>query len=310
MHAANRWLVPLLLPLFAAAPFVAFGEDEAAGPAFAVTLDANGQAELTHDPALPLLLDVTLVNFDALEAAAHNAMLEVLRVELDADLAEKRIDKDAHAKLVAELALREVPSASLGSASSPWAERVEFRVTHDGDEVQWPIERLVRPPVDPVADLGEAGGVTAGFGVAPDALAEAPLGVYRVEAWVEAGDDAPPVRAVPVEIELVSELPLEERPSDAVRLVLIGEHALRAGNDSHAENLARMALEAQPGFFAAHLLWSDVHVARANLEQALEQCLLAEAAFGTAYPDAYEAPLEIAEWCTELANTLTGGDAP
>jgi len=253
----------------------------------------------------PLILSLSIINDEAIQAALHNTPLEVERQELESKFKEKQISEKEYKSAVEEIERNKLRFRiyRFGSPKG-WVPFIQFRVlSKEGwSDLNWPLKLLMNVPPDNVADLDASTSCYIEWGLDPQDSTQVPRGEYQLKAVAKI---TKPVESNVVALTFLSEKLPKTITNSEEQLLARGRYYYKSSLFQEAKNYAERALKINSNSINALVLLGEIEEKRGNYVKALEAYELAEKKFYAQEEEKeYEPPEYIMSKIITLQNLL------
>ncbi len=253
----------------------------------------------------PLILSLSIINDEAIQAALHNTPLEVERQELESKFKEKQISEKEY-KSAAEEIERNKLRFRIYRFGSPkgWVPFIQFRVlSKEGwSDLNWPLKLLMNVPPDNVVDLDASTSCYIEWGLDPQDSTQVPRGEYQLKAVVKI---LKPVESNVVALTFLSEKLPKTITNSEEQLLVMSRYYYKCSLFQEAKNYAERALKINSNSIKALVMLGEIEEKRGNYVKALEAYELAEKKFYAQEEEKeYEPPEYIMSKIITLQNLL------
>jgi len=286
-------------------------------PAPEISLQINHIDELALYRGTPMVLDVRVVNHQALIADAQEISDRVYMQQLQAAANRGEIPKERVEATITRMDLApEVGAISLGEDTSPWDSFLKLsQLLPDGTlhSLNW-TTKLVRPAQAKRITLTAQTEAELTFVVEPSSAEQIPPGEYPLVAAlnVPANRDATPgtwtgqANSDPVKVNILDK-PARLTPGDEEKLDLyFAAYFYEIGDFVEAAKRAQSALVVNPNSIAAAIAIGEARKARGDLKGALEAFQKATSEYYRQRPKSYEPPTLLISRIADIEAAMVG----
>ena len=290
-------------------------------PAPEISLQINHADELTLYRGTPMVLDVRVVNHQAMIADAQETSDRVYVQQLQAAANRGEIPKERIEAAIARMDLApEVSAISLGEDTAPWDSFLQLSQRLP-DGTLHPLDRttkLVRPPGAKGVTLTAQTEADLTFAVEPSSAAQIRPGEYAIVASLNVpsnislkpGTWTGQVQSDPVELT-IADNPARLSPDDEEKLDLhFAAYFYASGDFAEAAKRAQSALALNPRSIAAAIAIGEARKAHGDLKGALEVFQKARSEYYRQYPKSYEPPTLLLSRISDIEATMEGEQPP
>lgn len=281
------------------------------GAAPILTLMADGAEHATLAQGQPLVLVVSLADFEAQLAAAENAARKAHLQVLMEQLENGQISESDFEMLSAGLEPLPITSTIAGSPSVPWYDHLLWQYTTDlqtWHDLTWPLQLLKVPLPEPVVTIDDLGMTEVAFGLDPEETSSISVGEYTLRAGLESSATQPKTEGDMLWANTIRVTFLSSRgPSEAWPFedrLWLAFYWLRRGEPQKALDEASALVEEEPGDINAMQIKADALAELGRVEEAIEVFLEAIAVYESQVPRPYEPPDYLIERYLELLKRL------
>jgi tetratricopeptide (TPR) repeat protein len=241
-----------------------------------LTVDGNERDTIQRGEFL--LLEVVLTNPVANSASMWNAAAEAQLKALDEKLKQKKISQEEFDKEKTSIQsqLKKTGAVTIGSEKDPWAGMVRWNIARAGERttLNWPIQFLLNPGTDDIAELRESGYYIASYGIDPAGMAQLPAGNYELTAMIGS------VRSMPIMIRIDAGSLTTTQQNSSLHLLRLGDYYNQAGDVAKAIENADKVLARDAASVAGLVLKADALRYQRAWAAALEMYKKALEAYG------------------------------
>ena len=281
-------------------------EDEPRPIEPSLAIQVNEDKEATVSPGTPVWFQVDASNQAAMNNVAGTDVLAAKIARLQADAARGNGRPEQLKQAMADYQKRTAPSAiTLGDASHPWTDGVEFVLRDDkGSEKPLPLALKLLGSQPQSAMLDTVNTAEAAFGVPAVDLAP---GSYSIAACL-GSTGSWHGRACSNAVKLTVQ-PRPDKLTTDQHLALDRQKArygLEAGDYDAVEAYGRDLVKADPKSVSGHTYLGDAALGKGNTDAALQEYLTANAQYGKQHPDAQEQPVYLITRISQLIGKTAG----
>jgi tetratricopeptide (TPR) repeat protein len=239
----------------------------------------------------PIIISLSIINDEAIQAALHNTPLEVERQELERKYEENRISEKEYKSAVEEIERNKLSFRTYRFGSPKgWIPFIQFRVlsTEEWSDLNWPLKLLMYDPPDNVVELNASTSCYIEWGLDPQDSTQVSRGEYQLKAIAKI--------MKPVESNVVTLTFIGEKLSKAItnseeQLLARGRYYYKSSLFQEAKDYAERALKINSNSLEALVLLGNIEEKRGNYVKALEAYELAEKAdYTQKEKEGYEPP--------------------
>ncbi len=281
-------------------------EDEPRPIEPSLAIQVNEDREAAIFAGTPVWFDLEAANEAAMNDVAGTQQLAQKIARLQAAAAQGHARPELLKQAMADYQKRTAPSTiTLGDASHPWRDAVQFLVRDDkGGEKPFPLVlKLLGSQPETVA-LDTVNTAEASFGVAAADIAP---GTYSIAACLgatgswkgRACSDAVKltVEARPGKLTADQQVALDRQKA---------RYGLEAGDYDAVEAYGRDLVKANPKSVPGHIYLGDAALGKGKNDAALQEYLTASAQFDRQYPNAQEQPIYLITRISQLLEKPAG----
>lgn len=239
----------------------------------------------------PIIISLSIINDEAIQAALHNTPLEVERQELERKYEKNRISEKEYKSAVEEIERNKLNFRTYRFGSPKgWTPFIQFRVlsTEEWSDLNWPLKLLMYDPPDNVVELNASTSCYIEWGLDPQDSTQVSRGEYQLKAIAKI--------MKPVESNVVTLTFIGEKLSKAItnseeQLLARGRYCYKSSLFQEAKDYAERALKINSNSLEALVLLGNIEEKRGNYVKALEAYELAEKAdYAQKEKEGYEPP--------------------
>jgi len=239
-------------------------------PPIFVECRVNEETDIEIHEDEPLILSLSIINDEAIQAAQHNTPIEIERQELDRKYKENQISEKEYKSSVEEIdrSKRNFRTYRFGSPKG-WVPFIQFRVqsTEGWRDLNWPLKLLMHDPPDNVVELNASTSCYVEWGLDPQDSTKVARGEYQLKAIVKIME--------PVESNVVTVIFLGEKLPKAVmnseeQLLARGRYYYKSCLFKEAKGYAEKALKINSNSIGALMLLGDIEENKGNYTNALK----------------------------------------
>lgn len=281
-------------------------EDELRPIEPSLAIQVNEDREATVFTGTPVWFQVNVANEAAMNDLPGTQVLADKIAYLKNQAAHGHARPEQLQRALDDYKKRTAPSTiTLGDASHPWTDAVQFIVRDDkGGEKFLPLALKVLGNQPATASLDTLYTAAASFGIASNDIAP---GTYSVAACL-GNTGSWHGRACSDAVKLTVE-PRPEKLAPDQQLALDKQKArygLQSGDYDAVEAYGRDLVKADPKSVTGHMYLGDAALAKNNTDLALQEYLTASAQFDKQYPNEYEQPVYLTTRISQLLEKSMG----
>jgi tetratricopeptide (TPR) repeat protein len=290
-------------------------------PAPEISLQINHADGLTLYRGTPMVLNVRVVNHQAMIADAQETSDRVYIQQLRAAAKRSEISKERVEATIARVQLApEVSAINLGEDDAPWDSFLQLsQQLPDGTlrPLGW-TTKVIRPPAAKRLALTTQTEAELTFAVEPSSATQIPLGEYVIVAALNIpakvgftpGTWTGLAESDPVKLT-IADKPGRLSPDDEERLDLQFADYFYAGGDfAEAAKRAQSALAVNPKSISAEIAIGEARKAQGDLKGALEVFQKARSEYYRQYPKSYEPPTLLLSRISDIEAAMESEQPP
>ncbi len=239
-------------------------------PPIIVECRVNEETDIKIYEDEPIILSLSIINDEAIQAALHNTPLEVEHQELERKYKENQISEKEYKSAVEEIERNKLRFRTYRFGSPKgWIPFIQFRVlsTEGWSDLNWPLKLLMHDPSDNVVELNASTSCYVEWGLDPQDSTQVTRGEYQLKAIAKI---MKPVESNVVTMTFLGEKLPKATMNSEEQLLVMGRYYYKSSLFQEAKDYAEKALKINSNSVRALILLGNIEEKKGNYTKALE----------------------------------------